>query len=66
MFEKVTELVVKALVAVRKQKISKSKTTALTYFDNLKKKQQDQGGKNWYYIQSLNKTSSRKIRLLST
>ena len=34
------------------EKISKSKTTTLTYFDNLKKKQQDQGGKNWYYTQS--------------
>ena len=22
------------------------------YFDNLKKKQQDQGSKNWYYTQS--------------
>ena len=30
------------------QKISKGKTTTLMYFDNLKKKQQDQGGKNWY------------------
>ena len=34
------------------EKISNSKTTTLTYFDNLKKKQQDQGGKNWYYTQS--------------
>ena len=33
------------------EKISKSKTTTLTYFDNLKKKQQDQGGKNWYDTQ---------------
>ena len=31
----------------KKEKISESKTTALTYFDNLKKKQQDQGSKNW-------------------
>ena len=31
------------------EKNSKSKTTT---FDNLKKKQQDQGGKNWYYTQS--------------
>ena len=53
MFEKVTQLVMRALVAVRKQKkISKSKTTTLTNFDNLKKKQQDQGDKNWYYTQS--------------
>ena len=36
------------------EKISKAKTTTLTYFDNLKKKkQQDQGGKNWYYAESL-------------
>ena len=28
------------------EKINKSKTTTLTHFDNLKKKQQDQGGKN--------------------
>ena len=31
----------------REKKISKSKTTTLTYFDSLKKKQQDQGSKNW-------------------
>ena len=37
-FEKVTQLVVRALVAVRKQKNTKSKTTTLTYFDKLKKK----------------------------
>ena len=44
---KVTQLVAKSLVAVRIRKNSKSKTTTLTYFDNLKKKQRDQGGKNW-------------------
>ena len=42
----------RALVTVKKkkkkkEKISESKTTTLTYFDNLKKKQQDQGSKNW-------------------
>ena len=52
MFEKVTQLVVRALVAVRKQKNTKSKTTTLTYFDKLKKKQQDQDGRNWYYTQN--------------
>ena len=52
MFEKVTQLVVRALVAVKKQKNTKSKTTTLTYFDKLKKKQQDQGGRNWYYTQN--------------
>ena len=34
----------------KKEKISKSETTTLTYFDNLKKKQQDQGSKNWCFI----------------
>ena len=33
----------------KKAKISKSKTTTLTYFDNLKKKQQDQGSKSRCY-----------------
>ena len=32
-----------------KEKISKSKTTTLTRFDNLKKRQQDQDGKNWLH-----------------
>ena len=43
MFEKVTQL-----VGGRKkeEKISKCKTTTLTYFDNLKNKQQYQGGEN--------------------
>ena len=31
----------------KKEKISESKTTTLTYFDNLKKKQQDQGSISW-------------------
>ena len=31
----------------KEEKISKSKTTTLTYLDSLKKKQQDQGAKNW-------------------
>ena len=33
----------------KKEKNSKSESTSLTYFDNLKKKQQDQGSKNWCY-----------------
>ena len=33
----------------KKEKNSKSETATLTYFDNLKKKQQDQGGRNWCY-----------------
>ena len=49
-FEKVTQLATRALVAGRKkEKISKSEMTTLTYFDNLKKKKQDQCGKNWCY-----------------
>ena len=37
----------------KKEKIIKSKTTTLAYFDNLKKNQQNQGGKNWCYTESL-------------
>ena len=33
----------------KKEKISKSKNPTLRCFDNLKKRQQDQGGKNWCY-----------------
>ena len=36
----------------KKEKISKSKTTTLTFLYNLKKKQQYQGSKNWYYTES--------------
>ena len=47
------------------EKISKSKTTTLTYFDNLKKKQQDQGGKNWYSLKVLPlKIANLRIKLL--
>ena len=42
--QKVTQLVAMALVAKRKKR---KLVKALTYFVNLKKKQQDQGGKNW-------------------
>ena len=63
MFEKVTQLVARALVAVRKkEKISKSKITALTYFDNLKKKQQDQGSKNWCYTESFMSLTISNLR----
>ena len=31
---------------------SYSTTATLTYFDNLKTKQKDQGGKNWCYTES--------------
>ena len=36
----------------KKRKISTRKTTTLAYFNNLKKKQQDQGGKNLCYTES--------------
>ena len=52
-FEKVTQLVARALVAIRTKKISKSKTATLTFLYNLKKKQQYQGGKNWCYTESV-------------
>ena len=45
-----------------KEKISKSKITALTYFDNLKKKQQDQGSKNWCYTESFMSLTISNLR----
>ena len=36
----------------KKEKISKSKTTTMTFLYNLKKKQQYQGDKNWCYTES--------------
>ena len=36
----------------KKQKISKSKTTTLEFFDNLKNRQQYQGSENWCYTES--------------
>ena len=51
-FEKVTQLVARALVAIKRKKISKSKTTTMTFLYNLKKKQQYQGDKNWCYTES--------------
>ena len=51
-FEKVTQLVARALVAIKRKKISKSKTTTMTFLHNLKKKQQYQGDKNWCYTES--------------
>ena len=50
MLEKATWLVTQTLVTVtKKEVISNSKTTTLTYFDKLQKKQQDQGGKYFYF-----------------
>ena len=45
-----------------KEKISKSKTTTLTYFDNLKKKQQDQGGKNWFQTENFMSLTISNLR----
>ena len=44
-FEKVTQLVARASVAIRKKKKNQH-TLTLAYFDNWKKKQQDQSSKN--------------------
>ena len=45
-----------------KEKISKSKTTTLTHFDNLKKRQQDQDGKNWSYTGSFMSLTISNLR----
>ena len=46
----------------KKEQNSKIKTTTLTYFDNLKKKQQDQGGKSWCYTESLMSMTISNLR----
>ena len=46
----------------RKKKKSKSETTIMTYFDNLKTKQQDQGGKNWCHTESFMSLTIAKRR----
>ena len=52
-FKKVTQLVARALVAIRKKKKNrKSKTTTMAFLYNLKKKQPYQGGKNWCCTES--------------
>ena len=62
-FEKVIQLVARALVTVRKKdKSSKSIITTLTYFENLKKKQQDQGGKNGCYTESFMPVTISNLR----
>ena len=45
-----------------KEKISKSKTTTLMHFDNLKKRQQDQDGKNWCYTESFMSLTISNLR----
>ena len=47
--EKVTQLVALALVAAKKKAIINSKSATLLYFDRWKRKQQDQGGKCFYF-----------------
>ena len=44
-----------------KRKKFKSETLTLRYFVNLKKKQHDQGGKNWCYTQSFKSLTSNII-----
>ena len=46
----------------KKEQNSKIKTTTLAYFDNLKKKQQDQGGKCWWYPESLMSLTVSNLR----
>ena len=40
----------------------KKKEKILTYFDNLKKKQQDQGGKNWYYKTGISNLRTKLLK----
>ena len=49
------------VVLRKKEKKFKSETLTLRYFDNLKKKQHDQGGKNWCYTQSFKSLTSNII-----
>ena len=46
----------------REEKISKSKTRTLTYFDSLKKKQQDQGSKNWCCTENFMSLTNSNLR----
>ena len=50
------------MVVRKKEKISKNKTTALTFFDNSKKKQQDKGSKNWCYTESFMSLTVSNLR----
>ena len=54
----------KSIGGSKKRVISYSKTTILTYFDNLKKKQQDQGGK-YFYISIRSKLWSNNYSTIS-
>ena len=46
----------------KEEKICKSKTTTLTYFDSLKKKQQDQGGKSWCCTENFVSLTNSNLR----
>ena len=54
----------KGIGGPKKRVISYSKTTILTYFDKLKKKQQDQGGK-YFYISIRSKLWSNDYSTIS-
>ena len=47
---------------LHEEKINKSKTTALSYFDDLKKTQQGHGGKNWCYTERFMSLALSNIR----
>ena len=62
-FEKATQLVARTFGGrKKKEKISKSETVTFTYFDNLKKKQQDQGSTNWCYTESFMSLTISSLR----
>ena len=46
----------------KREQSSKNKTTTLMDFDNLKKKQQDQGGKSWCYTENLMSVTISNLR----
>ena len=46
----------------KKKQNSKIKTTTLTYFDNLKKKQQDRGGESWCCAESFMSLTISNLR----
>ena len=61
LFEKVTQR--KDIGGCKeKGQSSKNKTTTLTYFDNLKKKQQDQSGKSLCYTERLMSVTISNLR----
>ena len=61
LFEKVTQR--KDIGGCKKKgQSSKNKTTTLTYFDNLKKKQQDQSGKSLCYTERLMSVAISNLR----